>query len=1013
MTGLVAQVRNSHHPGPVGKSNKARRPWKGDSSSVGQVTHPVPSLLPPISSPKPTRNGGAPDARQVVVGNGARKMGKRTEAGFPAVTNAPVCRTSKGWKSQQAPAHEEKAHHKLAGNCSCPSVHSSGLPSPYSQKVSGLGNTRRRSPNRVIPRAGGGVGCHVKDPGKQEPKCEGGTERGGELSGWKGGRDCGSGCGGGGGGGGGGGLRCAVESGEADRAGSGLRVKGRLGRLETYDTWRDVYGGTPKAGGILEGGFRGGGGSRRPRPGGKKVVSPRSQGAAEAAVPSYERHNVIRSEGSCATTSYRELADGSVMNGKVEEAENAEVKKSREPLATKLCTCVNGSNLFSEVPGSSPRSIDVALGLKKSSIGQGRFTIHSGPGMADTTDEIMGMDRVQTADAIPSKWETATASDKGEQKIQSEGNCPTKGYSMDPMKSFIEKLYDLLEELTGNHGFYYEHTNGLGRWKMDKGATEKDGVDQGSAKSKWKSPVSLPPIAGADQKREVNKKMGGAIAEAVTALDWAGPKSAAKKSPVISPSDGLVGDAEGIFKGPKHNDEAGWFSDDSEKMTHGSKEEPAKEVRMGDGEEAVTRLGTWSKGDAEAYDGREAGEAMVLEDERIVENGAIGGREARVEVVGVVGGHEDGGLFADVLASYPESPLRSPGKTEVYRGRYEVLQVVGEGAYGIVMQCKDHLTGEIVSIKEFKVSPEDLDADEVRRIANRELTLLQRLNHPNVVGYKEDFTMGVRTCIVMEFVPRNLLSLLIDKDGLGLEKDVVRHFIFELCKAISFMHEQNVIYRDVKPENLLITQDGHLKVCDFGFARHLDVDRSQLTPYVATRWYRAPELLIGRLCCQGRDLSPVYGKPVDMWAIGCLMGELIEGKPMFGGETDIDQLYQIQRVLGALSPSLLAKMNAPANVGFPIHGPPLTLRERYRGLISDQELSFMEGLLRLDPLERMSGKQCLPALWRGPLRGGIPVRRNQLLGFEYLIYDVVGKSANAYDAEGKRNSCCGGRSPAT
>ena len=106
------------------------------------------------------------------------------------------------------------------------------------------------------------------------------------------------------------------------------------------------------------------------------------------------------------------------------------------------------------------------------------------------------------------------------------------------------------------------------------------------------------------------------------------------------------------------------------------------------------------------------------------------------------------------------------------------------------------------------------------------------------------------------------------------------------------MHENNFIHRDIKPENLLISADHKLKLCDFGFARSMPNRPNVLTDYVATRWYRAPELLLS---------STNYGKSVDVWAIACIMGEITDGQPLFPGESDIDQLYVTQCMLGAMT----------------------------------------------------------------------------------------------------------------
>lgn len=143
---------------------------------------------------------------------------------------------------------------------------------------------------------------------------------------------------------------------------------------------------------------------------------------------------------------------------------------------------------------------------------------------------------------------------------------------------------------------------------------------------------------------------------------------------------------------------------------------------------------------------------------------------------------------------------------------------------------------------------------------------------------------------MFEYLEKNLLEILEEKPN-GLGSNAVKTYMYQLLLAIEYCHRNNVIHRDIKPENLLInpTTDD-LRLCDFGFARTVSQKQTQagLTDYVATRWYRAPELL----------LSNKYGKQVDIWAIGCIMGEITDGDPLFPGESEIDQLYCIQKVLG-------------------------------------------------------------------------------------------------------------------
>ena len=278
------------------------------------------------------------------------------------------------------------------------------------------------------------------------------------------------------------------------------------------------------------------------------------------------------------------------------------------------------------------------------------------------------------------------------------------------------------------------------------------------------------------------------------------------------------------------------------------------------------------------------------------------------------------------------------------QNKYEVLGVVGEGAYGIVYKCKNKETGKYVAIKKFKEVGDEL----VKKTMKRELKMLQRLHHPNVVEFQDAFRRKGNLFLVFEFVDKNLLELLQEHPN-GLDPNLIRHLIYQLCKSIKYLHEQNIIHRDIKPENLLITDKMESKLCDFGFARLVSETNEKLTDYVATRWYRAPELLLS----QGN-----YGKAVDYWAIGCIMGELVDGNPLFPGENELDQIHCIQKVLGNLTDKQEEMFyNNPIFNGKSLLNvtKPETLEKRYMGKFSKKAISFMKGLLALDPKKRLNG----------------------------------------------------------
>uniref|UniRef100_A0A1A7Y133 Cyclin-dependent kinase-like 5 n=1 Tax=Iconisemion striatum TaxID=60296 RepID=A0A1A7Y133_9TELE len=281
--------------------------------------------------------------------------------------------------------------------------------------------------------------------------------------------------------------------------------------------------------------------------------------------------------------------------------------------------------------------------------------------------------------------------------------------------------------------------------------------------------------------------------------------------------------------------------------------------------------------------------------------------------------------------------------------KFEVLGIVGEGAYGVVLKCRHKETNEIVAIKKFKDSEEN---EEVKETTLRELKMLRTLKQENIVELKEAFRRRGKLYLVFEYVEKNMLELL-EELPTGVPTDKVRSYIFQLIKAIHWCHKHDIVHRDIKPENLLISSDDVLKLCDFGFARNLSEGTdANYTEYVATRWYRSPELLLG---------AP-YGKAVDMWSVGCILGELSDGQPLFPGESEIDQLFTIQKVLGPLPPEQMKLFyNNPRFHGlrFPAVSHPQTLERRYLGIIGGGLLDLLKNLLLLNPTERFLTEQCL------------------------------------------------------
>jgi len=269
--------------------------------------------------------------------------------------------------------------------------------------------------------------------------------------------------------------------------------------------------------------------------------------------------------------------------------------------------------------------------------------------------------------------------------------------------------------------------------------------------------------------------------------------------------------------------------------------------------------------------------------------------------------------------------------------------------YGVVLKARHKETGQIVAIKKFKESDED---EQVRKTALREVRILKQLKHDNIVNLIEVFRKKSKLHLVFEYVERTILEDL-ERNPDGMDPIETKKCLWQLLRSIDYCHAHNIIHRDIKPENLLISRNGILKLCDFGFARTLAGPGARYTDYVATRWYRGPELLTG---------DTQYGKPVDIWAIGCMLPEMASGAPLFPGESDIDQLFHIMRCFGQLPPKLMEVFRAnPLFIGIKIPDnvqQTETLEERFPTYPEDQ-LSMMKNCLRYEPEGRCTCEELM------------------------------------------------------
>ncbi|KAK0058135.1 cyclin-dependent kinase 20-like isoform X1 [Biomphalaria pfeifferi] len=313
--------------------------------------------------------------------------------------------------------------------------------------------------------------------------------------------------------------------------------------------------------------------------------------------------------------------------------------------------------------------------------------------------------------------------------------------------------------------------------------------------------------------------------------------------------------------------------------------------------------------------------------------------------------------------------------------QYSILGRIGEGAHGIVLKAKYIESGEVVALKKVPLrNPEE----GIPNTALREIKALQQIeNNPYVVRLRDVFPHGSMIVFVFEYMLSDL-SEVIHKVDKPLTEAQVKSYMLMLLKGIAFCHENNIMHRDLKPANLLISSTGHLKIADFGLARVFQNQGERLYSHqVATRWYRAPELLYG---------ARKYDEGVDLWAVGCIFGELLNNTPIFPGETDIEQLCLVIRVLGTPNEKNwpgMSKLDLPDfhKISFPENAP-IPLEEIVPDA-STEALDLLKQFLVYPSKQRIAATKALlhPYFFTEPLPAHhselpIPQRSNRRSGLQ-------------------------------
>ncbi|KAF7457571.1 putative cell-cycle-associated protein kinase GSK [Cryptosporidium felis] len=335
--------------------------------------------------------------------------------------------------------------------------------------------------------------------------------------------------------------------------------------------------------------------------------------------------------------------------------------------------------------------------------------------------------------------------------------------------------------------------------------------------------------------------------------------------------------------------------------------------------------------------------------------------------------------------------------------KYSIGRALGTGSFGVVSEVFDVETGKRYALKKVLQDP---------RYKNRELDIMKVLDHVNIIKLvdffyttgdeepmpplpPEDNKLGRNNLpskyvgsnqnqnrylnVIMEYVPDTLHKVLKSfiRTGKSMPISLISIYTYQLFRAVGFLHSLGICHRDIKPQNLLVnSKDNTLKLCDFGSAKKL-IPSEPSVAYICSRFYRAPELMLG---------ATEYTPSIDLWSIGCVFGELILGKPLFSGETSIDQLVKIIQILGTPTKEQMIAMNPHyTEVRFP------TLKAKdWKKILpegtSPLAIDLLQQILRYEPNLRISPYEAMAHPFFDHLRNSFEndAQNSPLNGINYI-----------------------------
>lgn len=289
--------------------------------------------------------------------------------------------------------------------------------------------------------------------------------------------------------------------------------------------------------------------------------------------------------------------------------------------------------------------------------------------------------------------------------------------------------------------------------------------------------------------------------------------------------------------------------------------------------------------------------------------------------------------------------------------RYSPLESIGTGAYGVVCAAKDNRTGQRVAIKKI---PKVFEILTVAKRTYRELKILRHLRHENIISIldvmqpPEDLSKFDDVYVVLDLMESDLHHIIHSVQPLSDEH--IKFFLYQIMRGLKYIHSANVLHRDLKPSNLLINRNCELKIGDFGMARGLSSSSEDhatfMTEYVATRWYRAPELML--------SLSE-YTFSIDMWSVGCIFAEMLGRRQLFPGKNYLNQLQLILSVVGTPSEEYITNVGSD-RVKTYLQSLPVRKPVEFSMLFPNATpvaIDLLDHLLQLEPKKRISAEEAL------------------------------------------------------